>query len=84
MAYRVYYGLKPADTSGYPQIAKGCGFDNSIFLDKRDAEVYAFMWSMPVTENEAQRDAPKLRVNVPTDYGLGEDIMEFPVVIKEI
>ena len=79
MAYRVYQGHKPADTKGYPEIKEGLGWDNSIFLDKRAAEVYAYCWAYPVTLAEAETMAGTMEVGEEYDFGYTADE---PVLMK--
>lgn len=64
--YRVFENGKRCDDH---QIHGWCGKDT--FSLKRNAEVYAFMWAYPVTQSDAETNAPEMNVGVEYDFSMG-------------
>ena len=69
--FQVYQDDKPADSKNYPSI-QGFGWSNSTFENKREAEIYAFLWACPLSLEEAKIAAPHMRIGIEYDYGMTE------------
>ena len=78
--YQVFEDGTPADCNHCNVI--GEAWITSIFENKRDAEIYAFMWAFPISKKSAAVNAPEMEINKEYDYSM----CEFPVMmmIKEI
>lgn len=75
--YRVYQDDKPADSKHFPRLRYNC-WSNSLFENKREAEVYACLWAYPVSREEAEVNAPYMENGVKYDFGM----TEFPVYMS--
>lgn len=71
--YRVFEGDKRCDDHNIPGWV-----GKDTFSLKRNAEVYAFMWTYPVSQSEAEVSAPEMHVGHKYDFST----CEFPVWMR--
>lgn len=71
--YRVFEGDKRCDDHKIPG-----WIGKDTFSLKRNAEVYAFMWAYPVSQSEAEVNAPVMDVGIAYDMSMSE----FPVLMR--
>lgn len=74
--FQVFDNNKPADTTGFPSLTKGNGWDNSVFPTYEEARKYAWMWLGPYGGSYDGESGYDLKVNTPWDYSGYGDMIE--------
>ena len=74
--YQVFQDNIPADGAHFN--LKKPEWQKSIFNEKRDAEVYAYIWAYDVSIEDAKKYAPNMEIN--KDYNFST--CEFPIYMK--
>jgi len=66
--FQVFQNGKPADCFGYPEMDKS--WNNSTFQTKREAEIYAFHWAYPYSNEECEKNAPEMEIGKEYEYSM--------------